>query len=222
MTQHQPWTRGEQRVKFRIVFFDADSTLVTVEGIDVLSDGNPEIARLTEAAMNGEIPLDQVFAKRLEMIRPTQARVEQLAATYLASLVDGAKETVEALIGRGGVVHLVTAGIEQAIHPLADALNIARRNVHAVALKFSAGGDYAGFDRRSFLTRPGGKEVVVRDIRSRSHGKAAFVGDGVSDLETRPAVDLFIGFGGVVLRPRVKENADIYITSLPDVLPYLL
>ena len=59
----------------------------------------------------------------------------------------------------------------------------------------------------------------MRDVRARSHGKAAFVGDGVSDLEAKPAVDLFIGFGGVVVRPRVKENADLYVTNLRDVLP---
>lgn len=205
---------------YRLVFFDVDSTLVTIEGIDILAGGNPEIARLTDKTMNGEIPLDQVYAKRLEVIRPTRQQVEQLAKTYVESLVDGAKETIATLQEKGVVVHLVTAGIEQAVRPLADALNI--RNVHAVALKFGANGDYEDFDRRSFLARNGGKELVVRDIRARSHGRAAFVGDGVSDLEAKPAVDLFIGFGGVVVRPRVKENADVYITSLPDVLTHLL
>ena len=207
---------------YRFAFFDVDSTLVTIEGIDVLAGGDPEIARLTGAAMNGEIPLDQVYATRLERIRPGREQVEQLAATYVCSLVGGAKETIAALQNGGVVVHLVTAGIQQAVLPLADELKIPRRNVHAVALTFDAIGGYEDFDRRSFLTRPGGKELVVRDIRARSHGKAAFVGDGASDLEARPAVDLFIGFGGVVVRPRVKENADVYITSLPDLLSYLL
>ena len=205
---------------YRFVFFDVDSTLVTIEGVDVLGDGNPEIAKLTDAAMNGEIPLDQVYAKRLQMIQPSKDRVEKLGATYVRSLVDGAKETIAALQDNGVVVHLVTAGIEQAIHPLADALNV--RNVHAVKLIFDAEGNYKDFDRRSFLTRPGGKELVVRDIRARSHGKAAFIGDGISDLEAKPAVDLFIGFGGVVVRPRVKENADLYVTNLRDVLQHLL
>jgi phosphoserine phosphatase len=207
-------------VKFRFAFFDVDSTLVTIEGIDVLADGNPEIAKLTDAAMNGEIPLDQVYAKRLDMIRPSKDRVGQLGVTYVESLVDGAKETIAALQENGVIVHLVTAGIEQAIRPLADALNV--RNIHAVKLTFDANGNYADFDRRSFLTRTGGKELAVRDIRARSHGKAAFIGDGVSDLEARPAVDLFIGFGGVVVRPRVKENADVYVTDLRDVLQHLL
>jgi phosphoserine phosphatase len=209
-------------MKYHLAFFDVDSTLVTIEGIDVLADGNAEITRLTDAAMNGEIPLDQVYAKRLEAIRPTRDQVDELAATYVRSLVDGAGETIAALQRGSVVVHLVTGGIEQAVLPVADALNIPRRNVHAVALTFDANGRYEDFDRRSFLTRAGGKELAVRDIRARSHGKAAFVGDGVSDLEAKPAVDLFIGFGGVVVRPRVKENADIYIMNLPDVLPHLL
>ena len=41
-------TSGAASRQFRFVFFDVDSTLVTIEGIDVLGDGNPEIARLTE------------------------------------------------------------------------------------------------------------------------------------------------------------------------------
>jgi len=207
-------------MKYRFVFFDVDSTLVTIEGIDVLADGNPDIAKLTDAAMNGEIPLDQVYAKRLEMIRPSKDRVEQLGATYVRSIVDGAKETIATLQDNGVIVHLVTAGIEQAIVPLANALNV--RNVHAVKLTFDAENNYKDFDRRSFLIRSGGKELVVRDIRARSHGKAAFIGDGISDLEAKPAVDLFVGFGGVVVRPPVKENADLYVTNLRDVLQHLL
>jgi phosphoserine phosphatase len=207
---------------YRLAFFDVDSTLVTIEGIDVLAGGNVEITRLTEAAMNGEIPLDKVYAKRLDAIRPTRDQVEELAATYVRSLVDGARETIAALQRGWVVVHLVSGGIEQAILPLAGALSIPKRNVHAVALTFDVHGRYQDFDRRSFLTRTGGKELAVRDIRARSHGKAAFIGDGVSDLEAKPAVDLFIGFGGVVVRPRVKENADFYIMNLPDVLTHLL
>ena len=204
---------------YRFAFFDVDSTLVTIEGIDMLADGNPEILKLTDAAMNGEIPLDQVYARRLEMIRPSKDRVEQLGATYVQSLVDGAAETI-AKLQEKVIVHLVTAGIEQAIVPLANALHV--KNIHAVKLTFDTNGNYKDFDRRSFLTRTGGKELLVRDIRARSHGKAAFIGDGVSDLEAKPAVDLFIGFGGVVVRPRVKENADLYVTNLSDVLRHLL
>ena len=212
------------RTKYRFVFFDVDSTLVTIEGIDVLAAGNPQIVRLTESAMNGEIPLDEVYARRLDIIRPTLAQVEALGERYVASTVAGATETIAALRTAGADIHLVTAGIEQAILPLAGHLGIAPRAVHAVRLLFDADGRYIDFDRRSFLTRSGGKELVVRSVMARSKGKSAFIGDGVTDLETKPAVDLFIGFGGVFARPVVKENATVWIgePTLTAILPYLL
>lgn len=212
------------RARYRFVFFDVDSTLVTIEGIDVLAAGNPEIVRLTEAAMNGEIPLDQVYGRRLDLIRPTLAQVEALGRRYIASLVSGVVETIEALRSAGVDVHLVTAGIEQAVLPLARHLGLPPRAVHAVRLYFDDAGNYLDFDRRSFLARPGGKELVVRSIMTRSKGKSAFIGDGVTDLETKPAVDLFVGFGGVIARPAVKDNATVWIgePTLTAVLPYLL
>lgn len=207
--------------KFRLVFFDVDSTLVTIEGIDELAGGNPEIARLTEAAMNGEIPLDQVYGRRLEIIKPSRAAIDRLARRYLSSLVEGAEETIATLKKNGTQVHLITAGIAQAIAPLAQQLAVP---MHAVSLQFGENGDYVGYDRRSFLTRSGGKELVARDVRARTHGRAAFVGDGITDLEARPAVDLFIGFGGVHSRPRVRENADVFVDQprLTAVLRHLM
>jgi phosphoserine phosphatase len=122
----------------------------------------------------------------------------------------------------GAVIHLVTAGIAQAIAPLAQRLGI--RNVHAVSLHFDEQGNYADFDRHSLLARSGGKELVVRNVLTRSKGKSAFIGDGVTDLETKPVVDLFIGFGGVHERARVRDNAEVYVTepTLKAVLPYLI
>ena len=207
--------------KYRLVFFDVDSTLVTIEGIDILGAGNPEIAKLTEAAMNGEVPLDEVYARRLEMIRPTRAAVDALAQRYVESIVAGGEETIRTLRDAGCIVHLVTAGIEQALVPLATKLGAA---LHAVRLQFSEDGEYEDFDRRSALARSLGKEIIVRDVRARAKGKAVFVGDGASDLEAKPAVDFFIGFGGVHTRARVRENADVFVPGprLDDILPYLI
>ena len=212
------------RSKYRHVFFDVDSTLVTIEGIDVLAGGNPEVVRLTDAAMNGEIPLDEVYARRLEIIRPSRSDIDALATRYLASLVDGVQDCIEQLRTAGADIHLVTAGIEQAVMPLAQHLGIPARAVHAVALVFGDDGSYADYDRRSLLARSGGKELVVRAVLARSKGKSAFIGDGVTDLETKPIVDLFIGFGGVHTRARVRENADVYVEAptLRAVLPYLI
>jgi len=210
--------------RFSIVCFDVDSTLVTIEGIDVLGAGNAAIADMTEKAMNGEIPLDEAYRMRLEIIRPTRQRVDALGEQYVRSIVEGGQETVAALQGAGVEVHLVTAGIAQAIAPLARRLHIAARHVHSVDLRFDAKGHYEGFDERSPLTKPGGKGEVVRGIRARTPGRTAFVGDGVSDLETKDHVDLFIGYGGVAERPKVKAGANVYVTErdLRTVLKHLI
>lgn len=209
---------------YRLAFFDVDSTLVTIEGIDYLARGSKEIAELTDAAMNGRMALEEVYGQRLDVIRPTRSDVEELAAAYQRSLVRGAVEAIRELQQAGLQVYLVTAGIEQAILPLAALLAIPQRNVRAVRLSFDTDGRFLDFDRRSVLTRAGGKELTVRDIRSRTKGKAVFIGDGVSDLEARPAVDLFVGFGGVRVRKTVREKADIFIEepTLDPIVPIII
>ena len=209
---------------FSLVFFDVDSTLVTIEGIDVLAADDAAVVELTEAAMNGEVPLEDVYGRRLEIVRPTRAQIEDLGRRYVETLVPGARETIARLRDHGIEVHLLTAGLEPAVLLLAKELRISDRFVHAVGIALDDNGTYRDYDRGSFLTRRGGKAVVIRDIRSRAHGSAAFVGDGMTDVEAADMVELFIGFGGVRIRPEVRERSAVYIeeADLRSVLPWLL
>ncbi len=65
---------------------------------------------------------------------------------------------------------------------------------------------------------------MIRELLGDRSGRTMLVGDGVSDLVARPAVDLFAGFGGVVTRARVAAEADVYIkaNSLAPILPLAL
>jgi len=208
----------------RIVFFDVDSTLATIEGIDELAEGRSEIAALTEAAMNGEVPMDEVYARRLEIIRPHRTRIDELGRLYVDRMIQDAPEVMAQLRNAGIEILLVSAGIRQAILPLAARLGIPERAVNAVELMFDDDGNYLDFDRRSPMTRSGGKELVVMNLRSRTKGGAAFVGDGITDLEAKPAVNLFIGFGGVKARERVRDGADVFIDEarLTPILEHIL
>lgn len=42
------------------------------------------------------------------------------------------------------------------------------------------------------------------------------IGDGVSDLETKPDVDMFIGFGGVIARAKVERGSDHWLVDMRD------
>jgi len=211
---------------YRLVVFDCDSTLTRIEGVDELARMHGlemEIAALTTAAMEGRVALEEVYARRLDRLRPDRQSVERLGTRYIEELVPGARETISTLRELGIEAHIISGGFLPAVTMLAEALRLRPDQVHAVALQFAADGRYVGFDIASPLARSGGKRVVCTELIQR-FGKCAAVGDGVTDLEMQDAGADFIGFGGVVERAPVRRRAQRFV-SAPDlkaVLPLLL
>jgi phosphoserine phosphatase len=206
-------------MRFRGVIFDCDSTLSGVEGIDELAVGcRAEVAALTDAAMRGEIALEQVYGRRLDLVRPTRAAIDALAVLYIDALVPDAREVVAALRAEGIVVRIVSGGVRQAIIPMARALGLDVGAIAAVDLRWNADGSYAGFDMSSPLARSGGKREVIERWRSELGPPLMMVGDGVTDLEARPVVNLFVAYAGVVARPQVIKAADVVLHN-PSLAP---
>ena len=199
---------------FASVVFDCDSTLVAVEGIDELSGPfRDQIQALTDAAMDGSVPLEDVYGQRLDIIRPTRAQVDAMAAGYVRTLVPHARETVAALRWLGKTVRIVSGGLLPAVLAVAAELGLAPEDVAAVDISFHADGAYAGFDTGSLLARGGGKIVVIRGWNLPR--PALMVGDGVTDLEARAATDAFAAYAGVVERAAVVRDAD-YVLREPS------
>lgn len=205
--------------RFGTVVFDCDSTLSSIEGIDELAGPHrDEVAALTESAMRGEVALEAVYGRRLALIQPTRAQVEALASRYIATIVDGARETMAGLRAAGIEVRMISGGLLPALIPLADALGVPHAHVAAVDLRFDDTGRYAGFDEASPLARAGGKLDLLRAWRPSLPHPVMLVGDGATDLEARPAVDAFIAFAGIAERPTVTAGADLTVRS-PSLLP---
>lgn len=207
---------------FRSVLFDCDSTLSRVEGIaELAGEHRTEIDRLTDAAMRGAVPLEDVYARRLEIVRPSRARLEKLGAEYVAALMPNARETVAALRGDGVDVRVLSGGLRPAVLILARTLGLPDEAVAAVDVYFDAGGAYAGFDAASPLARAGGKAEMIAAWRPPPGRPSMLVGDGATDLEARDAVDCFVAFAGVAERAAVVAGADavIRVPSLAPVLP---
>jgi phosphoserine phosphatase len=201
--------------KFRAVCFDCDSTLSRLEGIDELASRyghKSEVALLTDAAMNGELSIDDVYAKRLSIVRPDREAVAWLGERYVQELVPGAKETIEVLHRLGKEVYVVSGGLLPSVGYLARALAIPESHVYAVQIQFDESGAYQGFDEGSPLPRADGKAIVCRQIAAR-HGATAMVGDGMTDVAARAGGAFIIGFGGVAYRETVAMGADCYVTA---------
>jgi len=206
--------------KTKLLFLDCDSTLCAIEGIDELARcSDPaifaEVVALTNAAMDGEILLDEVFRRRMDIIRPDRGMVEQVSQMYLETVVPGAAEFVSKAIENGWLPVIISGGFSPIIRPLAERLGI--RHVEAVPLMFNDLGEYVGYGEHYPSTRNLGKNEIIREWRKAMLPKrSVMIGDGISDLETKPDVDLMIGFGGVVLRAKVKDGADLWLEGFDD------
>ena len=204
-----------QHPRFDAVCFDCDSTLTRIEGIDELArraGREAEIASLTEAAMNGAIPLEAVYAKRLELVRPDRAALAWLAERYTDEMVSGAAETIAMLRRQDKAVYVVTSGLLQAVAEFAHVLGLAPAQVHAVEVHFDSAGAYQGFDSSSPLCCNDGKAAICRTIGA-THGNVAMVGDGVTDLAARAGGAYVVGYGGVVHRDIMLQGTDHYISA---------
>lgn len=209
----------------KLICFDCDSTLSAIEGVDELARaGGPQtfakVEAMTNDAMNGKLPVEAVFGRRLELIQPSRANVDAVARNYLATVEPTAAATIAGLVARGWTPVIISGGFRQAIEPLAVMLGIKR--IEAVDLFFDGGGNYTGYDSKYPTTRSGGKpEVIAQLQRELKPVQTVMVGDGVSDLESKAQVDRFIGFGRYVVRAPVKKNADAFIVSLDELLTML-
>ena len=209
----------------KLICFDCDSTLSAIEGIDELARRRgPAVMGLVEAmtndAMEGRIPIESVFERRLELIEPNREDLVAVGRRYIETVEPTARVTIATLVARGWTPVIVSGGFTQAIQPLADYLGVAR--IVAVELKFGADGGYVGYDETAPTSRTGGKAEVVAQLRREFQPVVTvMIGDGVSDLEAKPEVDRFIGFGRYVVRPKVKAEAGAFIVSLADLLTIL-
>jgi phosphoserine phosphatase len=212
-------------VKFKTVVLDVDSTVSGIEGIDWLAerrgpDTASEIARLTDEAMRGLIPLEDVYGARLEAIRPTQADIDALSRAYVQTIAPGCRDVVRRLMASGVRVVLVSGGLKPAIEPLARLIGVLGAELNAVDIRFDERGEYRDFDRASPLTTSAGKPIVV--ARLDAPRPILAVGDGATDVAMRPAVDTFAAYTGFARRANVVAQADVVLDSFAELATLVL
>lgn len=223
---------------FDLIFFDCDSTLSAIEGIDELARFKGKewrVGVLTQKAMDGDLDLAEVYGKRLQAIRPTRGQLKAIEERYWDNLVPDAREVIAALHYLRKQVFIISGGLAEPVRGFGARLGVSAENIRAVELEYNQlSGEWWRYyepqtqTKQTYLdynegplTVSSGKPAIVRELASGKPGRKMMIGDGSSDLATRGEVDLFIGFGGVVARQKVRDQADIFIeaNSLAPVLP---
>ncbi|MBM4051878.1 MAG: HAD-IB family phosphatase [Planctomycetes bacterium] len=198
---------------------DFDSTIVTLESLDELAamalegrrDRDEVLARIrsiTDAGMDGSLPIDQSLSQRLALLRFDRAMVrrliDRLHHAVSPSLLAHAKELREG----ADRVWVVTSGFHEWIDPVVGALGIERSHVRANRLLWSGDGEVLGLDPSSELASPRSKPRAVRALGLS--GRVIAVGDGITDWEIRDdgAAHEFIAFTETAERSSVVSRAD--------------
>jgi len=205
---------GLARRAQRLIVFDVDSTLVQGEVIEMLAaraGAQEQVARITAAAMRGEIDFTESLHRRVSTLAGLPEEVIQEVAEEL-ELTPGARTTIRTLRRLGFHCGVVSGGFRQVIDGLA----------HELELDFVAANTLEVVD--GVLTGRVIGDVVDRAAKATALQRFAAqagvpleqtvaVGDGANDIDMLTAAGLGIAFNA---KPALRDVADTALSH-----PYL-
>ncbi|ODT24970.1 MAG: phosphoserine phosphatase SerB [Microbacterium sp. 69-7] len=204
-----------------LVVFDADSTLLRNEVIELIADEagrGPEVAAATEAAMRGEVDFATSLRSRVAELRGVplsafdrvRARVEP---------TPGAAELVAAIHDRGGRAAVVSGGFHEILDVVAPTLGIDQWRANRLAVQ---SGVLSGLVEGEIVDAAG-KAAALREWAAASGvplDRTIAVGDGANDLQMMAVAGLGVAFNA---KPAVRRQADLVVgpVDLRELIPLL-
>ena len=201
--------------KFKLIAFDMDSTLISIECIDEIADAvgrKAEVAAITEAAMRGDITdFKESLRRRLALLKGVTLADMERVYTERLKINPGAAELIAACQKAGMKVLLVSGGFTFFADRVKDRLNIdfARSNRLEVVngeltggLVMQSWGDICdGAEKRRTL-------LEVASLLGIELHECIAMGDGANDLPMMGAAGLSVAYHA---KPKVREQAMVAI-----------
>ncbi|MBY9073455.1 phosphoserine phosphatase SerB [Nocardioides sp. WL0053] len=198
----------------RLIVMDVDSTLVQGEVIEMLAEHAgclEEVAKVTEAAMRGELDFEQSLRERVSLLAGLDASV--LDRVYAGiQLAPGARTMVRTLKRLGYRFAIVSGGFSQVTDQIAADLGIDFASANELEV---VDGKLTGRIVGPVVDRAG-KATALRRFAERAGVSTAAtiaIGDGANDLDMLAAAGLGIAFNA---KPVVQQAADTAVN-----VPYL-
>ena len=203
--------------QFKLIAFDMDSTLISIECIDEIADAvgrKAEVAAITEGAMRGEITdFKDSLRRRLALLQGvTLADMERVYSERL-QINPGAAELIAACQRAGLKVLLVSGGFTFFADRVKARLGIdfARSNQLELAngaltgrLVTQSWGEICdGAEKRRTL-------LEVASLLGIAPAQCIAMGDGANDLPMMGAAGLSVAYHA---KPKVREQAMVAIQS---------
>lgn len=209
------------RLNRRLFAFDMDSTLIQAEVIDELArlaGVGEQVAKITEAAMRGELLFDESFTRRVGLLKGLDAaRVYELFETI--KLTEGAERLIRTLKMLGYKVVILSGGFNFFARHLQERLGI--DEFHANELEI-VDGRVTGRVIPP-IVNGARKAQLLAEIAEReglSLEQCVAVGDGANDIPMLNLAGMGIAYRA---KPVVRQKADQSISCLGlDGLLYLI
>jgi phosphoserine phosphatase len=203
--------------QFKLIAFDMDSTLISIECIDEIADAvgrKAEVAAITEAAMRGEITdFKESLRRRLALLKGVTLADMERVYTERLKINPGASELIAACQKVGMKVLLVSGGFTFFADRVKARLNIdfARSNRLEVVngeltggLVMQSWGDICdGAEKRRTV-------LEMASLMGIEPHECIAVGDGANDLPMMGAAGLSVAYHA---KPKVREQAMVAIHS---------
>jgi phosphoserine phosphatase len=205
----------------RLVVMDVDSTLVRGEVIEMLAAEagcEAEVARVTAAAMAGELDFEESLRARVKLLAglPVEA-VDRVRAAV--QLTPGARTLVRTLKRLGWTVGIVSGGFTAITDDLQDQLGLD----HALANVLEVVDGHLTGQVVGAVVDRAAKASALRQFAAEEGllvEQTVAIGDGANDLDMLAAAGLGVAFNA---KPVVQQAADTTV-NVPflDTVIYLL
>lgn len=207
--------------------FDFDSTLVSIETLDFLIEQSgvdaKAIKAITDSAMGGKMSFSDSLKKRFEQIHLTQSDIAKLQSQISNYLSQGIQEFLQALKETHDF-YIISGGFLDIIYPAADTLGIARDHCFANDFIYE-NNQVVGFNEQNILAGDGGKVKIAEEkiLKPNHYHNVFMIGDGYTDFEVSKSNSAitFCGFGGHVVRPLVKQEAQHFFYDFASMLQFV-
>jgi phosphoserine phosphatase len=200
---------ADQRRKMLLIS-DMDSTMITAECIDELADYagiKPQIAAITERAMQGELDFTEALRARVRLLAGLNEGVIARCLAERVRAMPGAKTLVRTMAAWGAHTVLISGGFTHFARPVAAQIGFAEAFANELEV---VGGIMTGAVSGPIVDAAVKRAQlhVSAHALKLGHGQTLAVGDGANDIPMIEGAGLGVAYHA---KPKAEAAADFAI-----------